>query len=92
MPFAHLTSRPEEHHYGHGKVESVSALTETALLCALSGIVIWESVQRLIGAHNCAVELTPWAFAVIIAWGRCDCTFLPSNGSSGMPSRDPRPA
>ena len=33
----------EEHHYGHGKVESVTALAETALLFVLSGIVIWEA-------------------------------------------------
>ena len=33
----------EEHHYGHGKVESVTALAETALLFLLSGIVIWEA-------------------------------------------------
>ena len=37
----------EEHHYGHGKVEAVSALAETALLFLLSGIVIWEAVNRL---------------------------------------------
>jgi cation diffusion facilitator family transporter len=54
----------EEHHYGHGKVESVSALAETALLFLLSGVVIWEALQRLlIGGH--AVEATPWSFAVI---------------------------
>ena len=33
----------EEHHYGHGKVESVTALAETALLFVLSGVVIWEA-------------------------------------------------
>ena len=38
----------EEHHYGHGKVESVSALAETALLFLLSGVVIWEAAKRLI--------------------------------------------
>src|ERR687887_1744371 len=37
-----------EHHYGHGKVESVSALAETALLFVLSGIVIWEAARRII--------------------------------------------
>src|SRR6185437_15789327 len=37
-----------EHHYGHGKVESVSALAETALLFLLSGVVIWEAGKRLI--------------------------------------------
>src|SRR6266540_1669549 len=34
-----------EHHYGHGKVEAVSALAETALLFLLSGIVIWEAIK-----------------------------------------------
>src|SRR5712671_7407355 len=53
-----------EHHYGHGKVESVSALAETALLFLLSGVVIWEAWARLSeGAH--AVEATRWSFAVI---------------------------
>ncbi len=33
----------EEHHYGHGKVESITALAETALLFLLSGVVIWEA-------------------------------------------------
>ena len=37
----------EEHQYGHGKFESVSALAETALLFVLSGVVIWEAVKRL---------------------------------------------
>ncbi len=54
-----------EHHYGHGKVESVSALAETALLFLLSGVVIWEALQRLSsGGH--AVEVTLWSFAVIV--------------------------
>jgi cation diffusion facilitator family transporter len=56
----------EEHHYGHGKVESVSALVETGLLFVLSGFVIWEAVKRLAGAEGHAVEATVWAFAVII--------------------------
>jgi cation diffusion facilitator family transporter len=51
-----------EHHYGHGKVESVSALAETGLLFVLSGIVIWEALQRLLGGHGHAVEATWWAF------------------------------
>ncbi len=55
----------EEHHYGHGKVESLTALAETALLFLLSGIVIWEAADRLIGTSHHAVEATVWAFAVI---------------------------
>jgi cation diffusion facilitator family transporter len=57
----------EEHHYGHGKVESITALAETALLFVLSGVVIWEAVSRLFGGHGHAVEATIWAFAVIVA-------------------------
>src|SRR6266568_1209472 len=55
-----------EHHYGHGKVESVSALAETALLFVVSGVVIWAALQRLVGAEGHPVEATPWSFAVII--------------------------
>src|SRR6266851_4242081 len=54
-----------EHQYGHGKVESVAALAETALLFLLSAGVIWEAVQRLLGAHGTAVEATIASFAVI---------------------------
>jgi cation diffusion facilitator family transporter len=56
----------EEHHYGHGKVESVTALAETALLFLLCGVVLWEAVQRLLGGHGHALEVTYWAFAVIV--------------------------
>jgi cation diffusion facilitator family transporter len=57
----------EEHHYGHGKVESVTALIATGLLFVLSFVVIWEAVSRLTGAGGHAVEATIWAFIVIIA-------------------------
>jgi cation diffusion facilitator family transporter len=56
----------EEHHYGHGKVEAVSALAETALLFLLSGIVIWEAVKRLVEHEAHVVEATVWAFGVIV--------------------------
>lgn len=36
-----------EHHYGHGKVESVAALAESALLFLLAGGVAVEAVSRL---------------------------------------------
>lgn len=54
-----------EHHYGHGKIESISALAETALLFLLSGVVIWEAIKRLIYHEGHAVEATVAAFAVI---------------------------
>jgi cation diffusion facilitator family transporter len=56
-----------EHQYGHGKVESVTALAETALLFLLTGAVVWEAVQRLKGAQPHPIEAIPAAFVVIVA-------------------------
>ena len=55
----------KEHHYGHGKVESVSALAETALLFLLSGVVIWEAIKRLTEHEEHLVIANAWAFGVI---------------------------
>jgi cation diffusion facilitator family transporter len=62
-----ISGRPadEAHHYGHGKVESISALAETALLFLLSGVVIWEAVKRLTEHEDHAVIANAWAFGVI---------------------------
>jgi cation diffusion facilitator family transporter len=54
-----------EHQYGHGKIESVAALAETALLFLLAGGVAFESVQRLFGTQTYSVEATAAAFAII---------------------------
>jgi len=53
------------HPYGHGKIESVSALIETGLLFITSAWIIYEAVNRLI-FKNVEVEATWYAFAVII--------------------------
>src|SRR5512137_2638462 len=37
----------EEHQYGHGKMENISALFETILLVVTCGWIIWEGVERL---------------------------------------------
>src|SRR5690348_166170 len=54
-----------EHHYGHGKIESLSALAETALLFVLSGVVVWEAGRRLVGLEHATVEATLAAFVVM---------------------------
>ncbi len=56
----------EQHPYGHGKIESISALAETALLFLLSGVVIWEVVSRLVERAGQHVEANVWAFGVIL--------------------------
>src|SRR5271169_299367 len=55
-----------DHQYGHGKIENIAALAETALLFILSGVVMWESAQRLIGGHPQMVEATAVAFGMIL--------------------------
>ena len=56
-----------EHQYGHGKMESVTALAETALLFVLTAIVVWEALRRVMDTHGRAVEATAAAFAIIAA-------------------------
>jgi cation diffusion facilitator family transporter len=55
----------ERHPYGHGKMESVSALIETGLLFLTSAWIIYEAIHRII-TKDFHVEVTWYAFAVII--------------------------
>ncbi len=65
----HISGKPAdaEHQYGHGKMESVTALAETALLFVLTAIVVWEALGRVMDTHGRAVEATAAAFAIIAA-------------------------
>ena len=55
----------DKHPYGHGKVESISALIETGLLFLTSAWIIYEAIHRIIN-KNTEIEITWYAFAVII--------------------------
>src|SRR5512139_120930 len=61
-----VADRPadEEHPFGHGKVESVSALFETLLLLATSAWIIYEAVHRLT-SPQVHVEVSVWSFIVM---------------------------
>jgi len=54
-----------EHQYGHGKVESVTALIETGVLFVLAAAVIVEAIDRLAGGGAYSVVATPATFIVI---------------------------
>lgn len=56
----------EKHNYGHGKVENLSAFSESILLLITSGWVIYEAVTRLICGHL-NVEVTIWSYVVVIS-------------------------
>lgn len=53
-----------EHHYGHGKIENLSALGETILLAATSFWILYEAGQRLAG-RGPEVQPSILAFAVM---------------------------
>lgn len=55
----------ERHTFGHGKVESISALIEAVLLLITCIWIIYEATERLI-SRNYIVEVTIASFAVMI--------------------------
>ncbi|HAH31933.1 MAG TPA: cation transporter [Elusimicrobia bacterium] len=61
-----VSSRPADtdHTYGHGKVENLSALFETALLFATCVWIVWEAAERLFFVDK-LVEVNIWSFLVI---------------------------
>ncbi len=55
----------DHHHYGHQKIESVSAFIETGLLFLTSAWIIYEAINRLWTSKS-EIEVTWYAFAVMI--------------------------
>lgn len=55
----------DEHHYGHGKIEAVAALAETAMLVGLAAYVFYEAIHRLRFGGE-AVHLSWIVFAVLV--------------------------
>ena len=62
-----MSDKPADskHHYGHAKVESVSALIETGLLIVTSVWIIYAAIDRLKGGAI-ELEVTWYAFAIMI--------------------------
>jgi cation diffusion facilitator family transporter len=62
-----FADRPADdtHHYGHGKAESLGALTQTIILLITCGGIAWEAIQRLLNPTE-TVTPTFWAFAVMV--------------------------
>ncbi len=61
------SSKPpdREHPYGHGKIESVSALFETFLLLVTCVWIVYEAIHRLF-FHQVDVQANVWGFLVIL--------------------------
>lgn len=56
----------KEHNYGHGKVESFSALIETLLLLITCVWIIYEAMERLFYGKPSPITNTYWGMAVIL--------------------------
>lgn len=64
----HAADKPadDEHHYGHGKIESLAALVETAILFTLAGAILWEAGSRLWTGSAEHVAVTPIVIGVML--------------------------
>ncbi len=55
----------EDHNFGHGKIENISALVETFLLMITCVWILYEAGERIIGA-KVIVEVNVWSYIVVI--------------------------
>lgn len=62
-----ISSAPpdDQHTYGHGKVENLSAMVETGLLLLTCIWIIYEAIQRLF-VKSVEVEASGWAFGIMV--------------------------
>ena len=55
----------EDHTYGHGKVENVSALVEAGLMAISCAWIIWEALQRIY-SHTVELRHSIWPVLVLV--------------------------
>ncbi len=55
----------QDHRYGHGKIENMSALVETVLLILTCAWILYEAGRRLI-THEAHIEVSVYSYAVMI--------------------------
>jgi cation diffusion facilitator family transporter len=55
----------DDHTYGHGKIENLSAFVETGLMVISCIWITYESIDRIF-FHPTQVRISPWPFAVLV--------------------------
>lgn len=65
-----LSAKPpdEDHPYGHGRVEFVSAAVEGGMLIAAGAFILIHSIGSLID-HSPPIENAPWGIALVVIGG-----------------------
>jgi len=63
-----LSDKPadKDHHFGHGKIENLSAFLETILLLITCFWIISEAISRLVSGKT-HIEVSIWSYIVVIA-------------------------
>jgi cation diffusion facilitator family transporter len=63
-----VSDRPadDDHNYGHGKVESLSAFVETGLMLASCVWILIEAIRRIVFHSNLELEVSIWPFLVLL--------------------------
>jgi cation diffusion facilitator family transporter len=56
----------QQHHYGHGKIESFSALIETVLLLITCGWIIYEAIEKLFFGKSIEITGSHWGIATMV--------------------------
>ncbi len=61
-----ISDKPADknHHFGHGKIENLSALVETILLVITCVWIVYEALNRLISG-NTLIDITVWSYLVV---------------------------
>lgn len=63
-----ISDKPADlnHHYGHGKIENLSAFIETILLFITCFWIIYEAIKRLVTGET-HIEVNVWSYIVVIS-------------------------
>lgn len=63
-----VSDRPadEDHNYGHGKIESLSAFAETFLMFASCIWILIEAIRRIFFHEHLALTFSIWPFVVLL--------------------------
>ena len=56
----------EDHNYGHGKIESLSAFIETVLMLGSAGWIIFEAINRILFHKGLTLPISVWPFLVLL--------------------------
>lgn len=61
-----MSSKPadEEHPFGHGKIENISAIAQAILIFTAGGLIIYSAINRIISEE--AIELTEAGIGVMV--------------------------